>query len=171
MAPDYYIYKTKPGYFFIFFMIIGGVFSAFIIHLFWPFFEFGTATIKIFVFVSSALFILILGCSIWSIIGFKIFYLTQNELIIVRPFLRYKRHIPLSDIGRMSESDESISVRGGWSYEKMVIGRKAAYNLSNEKKLTIRSVEIWGYNSLIKKLDTQIRVNKDRQISKHYKTA
>ena len=162
MATDNYIYKTKPGFFFIFFMIIGAVFSAFIIHLFLPFYGSGTVVTNVIVFVSLTFFILIFCCSIWSIIGFKIFYLTGSALIIARPFLFYKRMILLSDIGRMVESEENISVSHGLSYEKTPIGRKAAYKLSDQRKLIVRSVEIWGYDDLIKKLDTQIRVIKDR---------
>ncbi len=166
MADNNYIYKTKPNYLFILLMIIGVVFCAFIVNLVLSsnmvVHGVSEKTGHLIIIIFICFFALLgLGC-LFIVVGFKMFYLTHDELIMSRPFLFYKRSISLLDIGTTSEADASISISRGLSYKKMNIGHKTTVLLKSGKKIVISSVEIWGYNMLMKKLDMQIRINKDR---------
>lgn len=165
---DNYIYKTGPNYFFIIFMLVGAGFCAFLVNLF------PSNTVVIgasektghLIVVVFKGFVALFGLlCLFMVIGFKRFYLTQDELIMSRPLLFYKRVIALSDLSNTSEADESISISRGWSYEKMNVGHKTTLLLKTGKKLEISSLEVLGYNTLIQKIKSEQRINRDRQHS------
>jgi len=88
-----YLYKTKPNYIFVVFMIIGAGFFIFLSSLAWPF-KNGNITADV-LLVFFGLFAFLFLC---FVIGFKIIYLTSTEIIITIPVIFYKRVIMLSDI-------------------------------------------------------------------------
>jgi hypothetical protein len=162
MANEPYLFKTQPGYICIAVGIIGAGFSSFLAHSMWVSSwnnvqgtDLQTAHIIELIFLG--LLVLFSAVCLYLVISFKIIYVTHNELIITRPLFFYKRDILLVDIKTITEEDENISISRGFSYEKMKIGKKAAVQLKNRKSIKISSIEIWGYNTLIKKLHSELR--------------
>jgi len=152
------IYKTQPGYIAIGVAVIGTAFSSFLAYLIW---SMNAPTAKdeyvklfvFFIFASFALLCFVLGLSL------RIFYLTENELIIERPVFFLIRRILVSDIVKITEADQKISVARGLGYDEYLGGTKATLYLKNGKKIKFESIAVWGYSTLIKKIRTQIRLN------------
>ena len=112
-------------------------------------------------FIFLGLFTLFsLGC-LYMVLGFKICYLTQGELSICRPLFLSKRTISLSDIeGLSAEEEEKIDISRGFDRNIISIGHSTKIRLKNGKLIDISSLEIWDYNTLIKKLRTELRNKK-----------
>jgi hypothetical protein len=91
-------------------------------------------------------------------IGYRIVYLTTSELIIHIPVIFYKRTISLNNIKNFSESEEKFSYsKSVFSNKSYTIGHKTIFLLDNGTKATLSSLDMWGYNELIKKIHSQIR--------------
>ena len=143
-----YLYKTKPNYIFIAFMIIGSGFFIFLSSLAWPVKSNNiAAVIVLFIFCLFALLCLSLA------IGFKVYYLTQAEIIITIPLIFYKRTIMLSDIKSLSDKDVAVDLDPkSFVPDKTTIGQKVIVLLNDGKKIQISSLEIWKYREFRKNL-------------------
>jgi hypothetical protein len=164
---DKYIYKTGPNYLFIIFMIIGTALCAFLVNLVWSsgMTVHGTSekTGRLIILIFIGFFVLFGLVCLFMVIGFKTFYLTQDELILKRPLLLFSQRISLKDMTAFVEKENKIDIsRDVFSTRIVSIGHTSTIRISNDKKIMISSIEIWGYNTLMKKINAQIRINKDR---------
>ena len=66
----------------------------------------------------------------------------------------------LSEIKGMTEKEEKVSGSNNFVYDdRVTIGHNTTLQLKDGRKAGISSIQVWGYNELIKKIHTQIRVN------------
>jgi len=164
MEPDY-LFKTKPNYFFMFFMVAGAVFFVFMANLLCPLSKLGELPKedKTSFWVHVTVMFIFFGFSVMCLVlalAFKVIYLTQNEVIVSTPLFFYKRTIMLNEIKGMTEKEEKISASNNLFYDdRTTIGHNTTLQLTDGRKAGISSIQVWGYNELIKKIHTQIRVN------------
>jgi hypothetical protein len=153
-----YLYKTKPNYVFMVFMIAGAVFFIFLSSLSLPVKDNNIAAI-----VFLILFGLFAMACLSLAIGFKIYYLTQTEIIITIPLVLYKRVILLSDIKSLSDQDVKVDLDPKSFVRKdTLIGHKVIVLLNDEKKIQLSSLQIWKYKDFRKNLRTTL-INNGRK--------
>ncbi len=157
-----YIYKTKVPYVFIILMTFSAAFSLFMLSLMSPIKQAPGQGID----VETALWIkwgfmlpfifMALAC-IWGFVGFKLIFLTSEELIIRRPLLMYQRRIDLSDIDRITEQEDNLNMsRGVFDECRLYSGKRATILFTSGKKTRISSIQITGYWELIEKTRAQM---------------
>lgn len=105
----------------------------------------------IFVFFSSACFLLLLGI--------KTIVLTDKNLIIKRPLLLLKLTIPLTNIKSMVNEEYKINSSHGWRSFHVFSGDQIVIELKNGKKKKFNSFEMSDYYLLIKNLNKLLRSN------------
>jgi len=152
-----YIYKTNIPYVFIILMAFGAAFSSFMLSLMYPIKQASGQGIDpdIGLWIARCFmlpFIFLALACFYGIIGFKLIYLTSDELIIRRPLLMYRRRIDLTQIDRITEKEENMySSRGLFDERKIYSGKKATILLTNGNKIKISSIQITGYTELVDK--------------------
>jgi len=112
------IYKTKVPYAFIACMIFGVAFFGFLFNSTYhvkqaPGEKIDPETALWIIAGVSSLFAFFAVCCLYGVIGFKIIYLTSDELIIRRPLLMYRRRIYLPDIDQITEKEEIVNLSRG----------------------------------------------------------
>jgi hypothetical protein len=91
----------------------------------------------------------------------EICYLTEDELIIKRPLLFIEHKVLLLDIERITEKEDKIDIDPkSFKPDMVTIGHTTSILLKNGKQVKISSIEVWGYKELIKKINTEMRINK-----------
>ncbi|HEY2580505.1 MAG TPA: hypothetical protein VGI43_01785 [Mucilaginibacter sp.] len=158
------LFKTNPGYVMIVIGVLGSIFFDF-----W-FFSMTTAkgmpsgvdqsAGKIIFIIFECIFLLFcLGCFLMAL-SFRIFTLTQNQLIIKRPLLFYNRTIYLADIDRIKEVDAPIRVENNTIFpsDRDIIynGRRVTLELKSGKKIKISSLETGSYKTFRHQLIMQV---------------
>nr|WP_294792179.1 hypothetical protein [uncultured Mucilaginibacter sp.] len=157
-----YIYKTKIPYAFIVFMTLGTAFWGFILYLMYPMKPAPGQDIDdetaLWIARGFELIIVFLAlCCFYGVIGFKLSYLTSDELVIHRPLLMYRRRVDLIEIDKIMEKKENVNLSHGFFDESRIYsGNKATILLTTGRKIRISSIQIRGYKELIDKIRTQI---------------
>jgi len=92
-------------------------------------------------------------------LAFKVFYLAQTELIISRPLLFYKQHILISDIQGITQGDVMIDIDANnpIKHNNISIGNRSTLKLRNGKQVKFSSIEMWGYDRLLKNVYTLMK--------------
>jgi len=158
VIPEEYIYKTKPAWVFLTLMLAVGLFCMWMTYFSWTASwksSNGTSEATVFVFKTVfTAFIFIFGSICLSmVLGMKICYLTETELIVKRPLLFFQRVVQRADIRSITEKDSKIDINNkSFSREWVKIGDTAVLLLKTGKKIELSSVNVGGYAELIKKL-------------------
>lgn len=168
MATYSYIFKTKPG---LGILVIGvsasigfGFLDYGLAFSKWDFNNVSHITGYAIQFSFIAIVTLMLGSGLWTIIGFKLYWLTDEELFVIRPLIFSRRVIELSDIVKVYNEDYTIKISDNKKlFEKdkdrleVYRGRKVIILLKNGKKLELTSLEVSGYKELSTQINKQLQ--------------
>ncbi|RYU81320.1 hypothetical protein [Hymenobacter persicinus] len=83
--------------------------------------------------------------------------LTQESLFIHRPFLFWKRRIPLPDITSITEGPYSITTSHRFTDYQVFNGKEATLHLSDGRKVRFNSFEIAQYYTFVAHLQNERR--------------
>jgi|GEM_PF-3533566 len=153
-----YIYTTKVPYWFLLFMAFGTAFFVFLLSLIYPIKiapgqDISPKTASWIAAGFSAPFAFLAICCFYGVVGFKLIYLTSDELIIRRPLLMYRRIIDLTEIDKITEKAENVKFSHGLLDEsRLYSGKKAIILLTSGRKIRISSLQITEYTELIDKI-------------------
>jgi len=143
-----YLYKTKPNYIFMGFMILSAGFFIFLSTLGGPV-KSNNITAIIFLIIFGLIALACLSLAV----GFKIYYLTQTAIIITIPVIFYKQVILLGDIKNLSDQDVKVDLDPKSFVRKdTLIGHKVTVMLNDGKKIQLSSLQIWKYKDFRKNL-------------------
>ena len=155
-----HFFKTKPGYALICIGIIGLVFlgsiTCYLLNAIWLTNDYQKPK-DVIVLIIAGVFLFFTIMNLWLLLNIKIFTLTDDELIISKPILCFNKSIPLAEIMSIRQSDDPINMSRGFSTTTIYLGKKATIQLANGKKLKFSSIEIRGYEVLIKEINQAIR--------------
>jgi len=154
-----YLYKTKPNYIFIMFMMMGAGFFIVLSSLTWPIKSDNIVAVSIMVIFC---FFALLCISL--VIGFKVYYLTQTQIIITIPVILYKRTVLLSDVKNLSDKDVAVDLDNkSFVPDKTTIGHKVIVLLNDGNRLQFSSLEIWKYREFRKNLRSTLASHGNKQ--------
>lgn len=155
-----YIVKTKPGYASICTGIIGfiffGLIALYLINTKWISNEDPQKTN----FITSILtgtFLIFSFASLLLLLNLRILTLTETKLIISKPLLFYTKSISLTQIKSIRQSDDPVKVSRGFTTTTIYSGKKATIELLNGGKVKFNSLEVNGYEVLIRKINETVR--------------
>jgi len=140
------------------FMIAGAGFFIFLSSLGDPIKSNNIAAIIILIIF----YLFALGCLSLAL-AFKVYYLTQTELIITIPIIFYKRVIMLGDIKNLSDQDVKVDLDPkSFVRNDTLIGHKVIVLLNDGKKIQLSSLQIGKYKDFRKNLRSAI-INQGRK--------
>ncbi|MFB9841141.1 hypothetical protein [Mucilaginibacter ginsenosidivorans] len=165
MTPEQYVYKTKPPYVYLVIYLLSAGFFCFIGSLVMPMFKNAAhahdQSSEIITGIILGGFLFFVLCSLWLILAFKICYLTSTELVITRPLLSWKRTVLFTEIERTFHKDNKIDIsRSAFTRDWVKVGETVKLQLKSGSIIRVSSMETSGYQTFIKKLETQIRKSK-----------
>jgi hypothetical protein len=138
-------------------MIIGAGFFIFLMTWVWP------EKVNITTAIFPALFGLFALLCLSLAIGFKVYYLTQSDIIITIPVVFYKHTVSLGDIKNLTDSDVLVDFNNkSFVPDKTKIGRKVIVLLNDGKSLEISSLQVGGYKKFRENLRSAL-INQGRK--------
>ena len=101
--------------------------------------------------------------SLWTIFNIKTIILTSKTLIINRPFLLFKKTIPIDNIRQVTETPFKINPTIRWRTYNVYEGKQISLEFRQGKAIKLNSFEIPEYYSFTKNLNKLRRTKEESE--------